>query len=218
VPGTDHQPPVRPSVDAALDPGAAGLRGGRHLALLTAPPRAAEVDLPLTSSDQGEDRTSRRQAEVRRMQRESSGARRIRTADLLGAIQARGQHGPVFQTCDLQVKTELCCSPDQTIFRRIYVDIHVDMRGLGHESPLVPNLTMGRFESASEDCCRHNALLASLSAERSGDRTRSTRSVAPPSSARSRTAKARAAGAGLDLGRRVLAADSGATHARQNIK
>jgi hypothetical protein len=75
------------------------------------------------------------------------GARRIRTADLLGAIQGFGRHGPDFQTADLQVKKKRCCTQNRAIFRRICADIHTDMQGFGHESPLVPNPGEVRFES-----------------------------------------------------------------------
>jgi hypothetical protein len=86
VAGADREPPVGLAVDAALDPDAAVLGGGRHLGLLRRRRPDREVDLPLTTSIEGDDRTSRRRAEIHREQREESGARRIRTADLLGAM------------------------------------------------------------------------------------------------------------------------------------
>jgi hypothetical protein len=146
VAGADRESSVRLSVDAALDPAAVALPGDRHLGLLRRRRPSAELSCRLTTSDQSEDRTSRAQVKHHQVQGEGDGARRIRTADLLGAIQARGWHGPVSRTGDLQVKAEPCCPPTRAIFRRICADIHADMRRFGHEWPLVPNPGLVRFE------------------------------------------------------------------------
>jgi hypothetical protein len=70
------------------------------------------------------------------------GARRIRTADLLGAIQGDGERS-ARRIPHSRAVQRLVPIGDR---RRIYVDIRRDMRRFGHTSPLVPNPAGRRFK------------------------------------------------------------------------
>jgi len=79
TPGADSEVAIRLPADAALHRGPEPLRPRLFS-------RRCGVDLRLTSAIEADDKTFRCQAESVALQEDPDGARRIRTADSLGAI------------------------------------------------------------------------------------------------------------------------------------